>query len=55
MQYKMQNFDHEKLDVHQAAIKFVIMTESVVNQSPKGRAYLIDQLQRAGSSVFVRR
>ena len=49
----MQNFDHEKLDVYQAAIEFVIVTESVVNQFPKGRAYLIDQLQRAGSSVLL--
>ncbi len=51
----MQNFDHEKLDVYQAAIEFVIVIESLVNQFPKGRAYLIDQLQRAGSSVLLNR
>ena len=28
-------------------------TESIINQLPKGRAYLIDQLQRAGSSVLL--
>ncbi|MFT4058906.1 MAG: four helix bundle protein [Legionella sp.] len=46
----MQYFDHEKLDVYQKAIEFVVLIESIVKQFPKGRAYLIDQLQRAGSS-----
>ena len=49
----MQYFDHEKLDVYQTAIEFVVIIESIVKQFPKGRAYLIDQLQRAGSSVAL--
>ncbi|MFT4058793.1 MAG: four helix bundle protein [Legionella sp.] len=49
----MQYFDHEKLDVYQKAIEFVALIESIVKQFPKGRAYLIDQLQRAGSSVVL--
>ena len=53
MKYKMQSFDHEKLDVYRAAIEFVIVIESLINQLPKGRVYLVDQLQRAGSSILL--
>ena len=49
----MHYFDHEKLDVYKTAIEFVVIVESIVRQLPKGRAYLIDQLQRAGSSVLL--
>ena len=49
----MHYFDHERLDVYQASIEFVIITESIVKQFPKGRAYLIDQLQRAASSITL--
>ena len=49
----MHYFDHEKLDAYQASIEFVITTESIIKQFPKGRAYLIDQLQRAASSVTL--
>lgn len=45
------NFDHEKLDVYQAAIDFVILINTVVENLPRGRAYIADQLQRAGASV----
>jgi four helix bundle protein len=48
---KMTYFDHEKLDVYQAAIEFVILTNSIIENLPRGRAYLADQLQRAGASV----
>jgi len=47
----MNYFDHEKLDVYQAAIEFVILVNTVVENLPRGRAYLADQLQRAGASV----
>jgi four helix bundle protein len=47
----MKEFDHEKLDVYQAAIELVVLIDTVVEQFPKGRAYLVDQLQRAGTSV----
>ena len=45
------NFDHEKLDVYKAAIDFVILINSVVENLPRGRAYIADQLQRASASV----
>ncbi len=44
-------FDHEKLDVYQIAIQFVILIDAVVKDFPKGRSYLSDQLQRAGTSI----
>ena len=47
----MRKFDHEKLDVYQASIELVVIIEAIVKQFPKGGAYLVDQLQRAGSSV----
>jgi len=48
---KLQYFNHEKLDVYQAAIELVIEVYRVVENFPRGRAYLADQLQRAGASV----
>ena len=47
----MHYFDHEKLDVYKAAIEFVILINSIVENLPRGRAYLADQLQRAGASI----
>ena len=49
----MQYFDHEKLDVYQAAIETVVLIDQVVVALPRGRAYLADQLQRAGTSVAL--
>jgi four helix bundle protein len=47
----MKYFDHEKLDVYQASIELVILIDEIVDLFPRGRSYLADQLQRAGSSV----
>ena len=47
----MQYFDHEKLDVYQVAIKWVILSEKIILQLPRGRGYLVDQLQRASTSI----
>jgi four helix bundle protein len=49
----MKGFDHEKLDVYQAAIKLVVLIDEFVEVLPKGKAYLVDQLQRAGASVLL--
>ena len=49
----MKYFDHEKLDVYQATMEFVVIIETIIIQFPKGRGYLVDQLQRAGSSVLL--
>ena len=47
----MNYFDHEKLDVYKVAIALVVLIEEVVNDFPRGRAYLVDQLLRAGTSI----
>ncbi len=47
----MTAFDHEKLDVYQVAIDFVAVADDVVEQLPRGRAYLADQLRRAAVSI----
>ena len=43
--------DHEKLDVYRVAIEPVALADDIVEQMPRGRAYLADQLQRAATSV----
>ena len=46
-------FDHEKLTVYQVAIEFVILADEVIENLPRGRAYLSDQLQRAALSISL--
>lgn len=46
-------FDHEKLDVYQLAIDFLARANTVVEQLPRGRGYLADQLQRAALSIVL--
>ena len=47
----MNSFDHEKLDVYRVAITLVVLIDEIVEHLPRGRAYLADQLLRAGTSV----
>ena len=47
----MNTFDHEKLDVYQVSIDLVILIDEIIEHLPRGRAYLADQFQRAGTSV----
>ena len=42
---------HENLDVYQASISFLAVTETVVGSLPRGSAAIIDQLRRAAMSV----
>lgn len=49
----MPQFDHEKLHVYQVAIEFVVLVDEVVEHFPRGRAYLVDQLQRAATSILL--
>jgi len=49
----MKAFDHERLEVYQTAIRFVEVANDVVEQLPRGRGYLADQLQRAATSVVL--
>jgi four helix bundle protein len=45
--------DHEKLDVYHIAIEFVILSDTIIEHLPRGRAYLSDQLQRAALSISL--
>ncbi len=47
----MERFDHEKLDVYQAAIDYVGLADSLVEALPRGRACLADQLHRAATAI----
>jgi four helix bundle protein len=49
----MSYFDFEKLDVYQASIEVIILIDKITDAFPRGRAYLTDQLQRAGSSISL--
>ena len=49
----MHSFDHEKLDVYNISVEFVVLVDRIVDNFPKGRAYLADQLLRAGTSVSL--
>jgi hypothetical protein len=40
-------FDHARLDAYQLAIESVAKANYVVEQLPRGRGYVEDQLQRA--------
>lgn len=50
---KMNQFDHENLDVYQVAIELVILIDEIVENLPRGRSYLADQFLRAGTSVVL--
>lgn len=45
--------DHEKLDVYRCAIQFVVLADEIVDNLPRGRAYIADQLRRAASSISL--
>lgn len=45
--------DHERLEVYRFAIQFVVLADEIAENLPRGRAYLVDQLRRAGSSISL--
>lgn len=44
-------FPFSRLHAYQAATSFVIRVDSIAGMLPRGRAYLVDQLRRAASSI----
>lgn len=48
---KIGYFDYERWDVYQAALDLIALISNIVEQMPRGKAYLADQLQRAATSV----
>ncbi|MBA4191010.1 MAG: four helix bundle protein [Planctomycetaceae bacterium] len=49
----MTTFDHEKLDVYQISLEFVITAGEIIGKLPTGRHNLADQLERAATSVVL--
>ena len=47
----MADFQHERLDVYRTAIAWVVVADEIATHLPRGRAYLVDQLRRAATSV----
>ena len=43
--------DHERLEVYQVALELFDLIDGIVEQLPRGRGHLADQLSRAGLSV----
>jgi four helix bundle protein len=52
-EYRMTRFHHERLDVYQTAIEFVVATDAIALHLPRGRNYLADQLRRAATSIAL--
>jgi len=46
-------FDHERLEVYQQALAFLVHADEIAAKLPKGRAYLADQLHRAALSAVL--
>ena len=47
------NFDHERLDVYQASLKFAKLAITLVQTFPTGQSHLTDQLKRASVSISL--
>jgi four helix bundle protein len=50
---RVRGFDHERLDVYQVALDFVVLADRMSAALPRGRAYLVDQLRRAATSICL--
>ena len=46
-------FAHESLDVYEVALDFIAFADQVVEQLPRGRGHLADQLGRASTSIVL--
>ena len=46
-------FDHEKLDVYRLSIEFLASAAAFGDSLPRGKGYLLDQLQRAALSIVL--
>lgn len=46
-------FDHDKLDVYRCALAAIDTVDAIVEQMPKGRAHLKDQLDRSATSIVL--
>ena len=49
----MQQFDHEKLDVFNVALAFVVTADQIAKCATRGHADLADQIRRASTSIVT--
>jgi four helix bundle protein len=47
----MNQFEHERLDVYRTSIEYLATADEFADTLPKGRAYLVDQIRRAATSI----
>ena len=47
------SFAHENLDVYRLALDFLVLAADVVENLPRGRGHLADQLSRASTSIVL--
>ena len=45
--------DHERLDVYQIALEFLVFANGVIEGLPRGRRHLADQFTRASMSIVL--
>jgi hypothetical protein len=45
--------DHERLDVYQVALEFLVVANEMIERLPRGRSHLADQRTRASTSVVL--
>ena len=45
--------DHERLDVYQVSLDFLVFANRVIEALPRGRSHLADQLTRASTSIVL--
>ena len=45
--------DHERLDVYQLALDFLVFANGVIETLPRGRSHLADQFTRAATSIVL--
>src|SRR5262245_37085003 len=49
----MQDFVHEKLHAYEAALMFLATADEMLEEVPRGRGHLGDQLDRAATSIVL--
>jgi four helix bundle protein len=46
-------FDHERMDVYQSSLKFLVVSAAIIEAFPPGRSHLADQMHRAAVSITL--
>src|SRR5687768_18373754 len=49
----MMQLDHERLDVYDLALEFLVLANGIIEGLPRGRSHLADQFTRASLSIVL--